>query len=175
VLLGIAAIVPSMVMGEVSLAILFNGPSLLIVVAGTALLGLAHHSPAEFKTAFAAGFGGEPLSTKEALKHAAVLSTLRLLALGCGVAGTFIGLIKMLQNLNDPTKIGPAIAIALLTTLYGIMLAGLVFGPLGARVGAGTSKDSITAAGPNGAYLIGLILGTLLSFFVMLVAMASFD
>lgn len=42
-----------------------------------------------------------------------------------GMTGTLIGLILMLRTLDNPSKIGPGMAIALLTTLYGIVLAGL--------------------------------------------------
>ena len=42
-----------------------------------------------------------------------------------GMIGTLIGLVQMLQNLSDPTKIGPAMAVALLTTLYGAVIANV--------------------------------------------------
>jgi chemotaxis protein MotA len=44
-----------------------------------------------------------------------------------GMIGTLIGLIQMLKNLNEPSKLGPAMAVALVTTLYGAVLAN-VFG-----------------------------------------------
>jgi len=47
-----------------------------------------------------------------------------------GMIGTLIGLIRMLANLDDPNKIGPGLATALLTTLYGTLLANLVFTPM---------------------------------------------
>ncbi len=47
-----------------------------------------------------------------------------------GMIGTLIGLVIMLQNMNDPSKIGPAMAIALLTTLYGAVTANLVALPM---------------------------------------------
>lgn len=43
-----------------------------------------------------------------------------------GMIGTLVGLILMLQNLDDPSKIAPNMAIALLTTLYGALLANMV-------------------------------------------------
>ena len=42
-----------------------------------------------------------------------------------GMIGTLIGLVAMLSNMDDPKAIGPAMAVALLTTLYGAMLANL--------------------------------------------------
>jgi len=53
-----------------------------------------------------------------------------------GMVGTLIGLIQMLQNLNDPTQIGAGMATALVTTFYGAVLANLVFLPLSNRAKA---------------------------------------
>lgn len=47
-----------------------------------------------------------------------------------GMIGTLIGLILMLQDMNDPGKIGGAMAVALLTTLYGSMMANMFFLPI---------------------------------------------
>jgi chemotaxis protein MotA len=47
-----------------------------------------------------------------------------------GMIGTLIGLVMMLGNMTDPKAIGPAMAVALLTTLYGALLANLIFGPM---------------------------------------------
>lgn len=47
-----------------------------------------------------------------------------------GMVGTIVGLIIMLQNIQNPADIGPAIALALVTTFYGAILAYLVFTPI---------------------------------------------
>lgn len=47
-----------------------------------------------------------------------------------GMIGTLIGLVQMLSNMDDPKSIGPAMAVALLTTLYGAMLANMVAMPI---------------------------------------------
>ena len=51
-----------------------------------------------------------------------------------GMIGTLIGLVNMLQNMNDPSSIGPAMAVALLTTLYGSLLANWICAPVGAKL-----------------------------------------
>ncbi|WP_319763989.1 MotA/TolQ/ExbB proton channel family protein [Maridesulfovibrio sp.] len=51
-----------------------------------------------------------------------------------GMIGTLIGLVQMLSNLSDPDAIGPAMAVALLTTLYGSVLANVVFLPLATKL-----------------------------------------
>lgn len=51
-----------------------------------------------------------------------------------GMVGTVIGLINMLGNLSDPSQLGAGMALALLTTLYGVMMANLVFNPMATRL-----------------------------------------
>lgn len=59
-----------------------------------------------------------------------VLSTLGDFAPAMGMIGTVIGLIQLLANMRDFEKLGPGMAIALLTTFYGLMLAHLLYLPL---------------------------------------------
>jgi chemotaxis protein MotA len=59
-----------------------------------------------------------------------------------GMIGTLIGLVIMLQNMADPDSIGPAMAIALLTTLYGMLLANLIALPLADKLG-NRSRDEL--------------------------------
>jgi len=47
-----------------------------------------------------------------------------------GMIGTLVGLVLMLGNMADPKAIGPAMAVALLTTLYGAMIANCIFMPI---------------------------------------------
>jgi chemotaxis protein MotA len=51
-----------------------------------------------------------------------------------GIIGTVMGLVHVLGNLSDPGKLGPAIAVAFLATLYGIGFANLVLLPLGKKL-----------------------------------------
>ncbi len=51
-----------------------------------------------------------------------------------GMIGTLVGLVQMLQNLSDPSQIGGGMATALLTTLYGAMLANMIFLPLAGKL-----------------------------------------
>lgn len=59
-----------------------------------------------------------------------VLSTLGDFAPAMGMIGTVIGLIQLLANMRDFEKLGPGMAIALLTTFYGLLLAHLLYLPL---------------------------------------------
>lgn len=51
-----------------------------------------------------------------------------------GLIGTLVGLVQMLGNLEDPSAIGPGMAIALLTTFYGTVLANMVFNPIATKL-----------------------------------------
>ena len=53
---------------------------------------------------------------------------------GFGMLGTVIGLIGMLNNLEDKSSLGPNMAVALVTTLYGSMLANWLFGPMAQKL-----------------------------------------
>ena len=59
-----------------------------------------------------------------------------------GMVGTLIGLVQMLQALDDPASIGPAMAVALLTTLYGAVAAFLIFGPIAQKLEHKTSEET---------------------------------
>ena len=58
-----------------------------------------------------------------------------------GMIGTLIGLVQMLSAMDDPKSIGPAMAIALLTTLYGAMLANMVALPLADKLTLRKSEE----------------------------------
>lgn len=56
------------------------------------------------------------------------------LAPAFGFLGTLIGLIAMLSKLSEPDKLGPAMAVALVTTLYGVILGNMVFLPFASKL-----------------------------------------
>ncbi len=60
-----------------------------------------------------------------------------------GLLGTLIGLVQMLGTLDDPKTIGPAMAIALLTTFYGSMMSSLFFLPVAGKLKSRTSVEII--------------------------------
>lgn len=60
-----------------------------------------------------------------------------------GMLGTVIGLIIMLGNLDDPETIGPAMAVALITTLYGVIFANLIFLPIAGRLRVKSEEEIV--------------------------------
>ncbi|MEQ9350290.1 MAG: MotA/TolQ/ExbB proton channel family protein [Alphaproteobacteria bacterium] len=60
-----------------------------------------------------------------------------------GLIGTLVGLVQMLGGLDDPSTIGPAMAVALLTTFYGAILANVVFLPLAGKLERNTNAEAM--------------------------------
>ncbi len=81
------------------------------------------------------------------------MGTIASLAPGFGMIGTLIGLIAMLQNMNDPSSIGPSMAVALITTLYGSLMANLIFTPMEKKLGASSAGEMLE----RGIILEGLL------------------
>ncbi|SFB97880.1 motility protein A [Pseudoalteromonas denitrificans] len=64
-----------------------------------------------------------------------VLNSFTELAPAMGMIGTLIGLVAMLVSMDDPKSIGPSMSVALLTTLYGALLANGFTGPFANKLG----------------------------------------
>lgn len=60
-----------------------------------------------------------------------------------GMIGTLIGLVQMLSSMSDPKSIGPAMAVALLTTLYGALIANLVCLPIADKLAFRCRQEQI--------------------------------
>lgn len=60
-----------------------------------------------------------------------------------GLIGTLIGLIQMLGQLNDPSTIGQAMAVALLTTFYGAALSYMIFQPLATKLERNSKQEAL--------------------------------
>ncbi|MCF8475231.1 MAG: MotA/TolQ/ExbB proton channel family protein [Emcibacter sp.] len=69
-----------------------------------------------------------------------------------GLIGTLVGLVQMLGNLSDPSTIGPAMAVALLTTFYGAIMAHMVLIPLASKAERNSGNESTL----NLLYLTGI-------------------
>ncbi len=60
-----------------------------------------------------------------------------------GMIGTLIGLVAMLSNMDDPKAIGPAMAVALLTTLYGAFFANVICLPISVKLNNRMDEERI--------------------------------
>jgi chemotaxis protein MotA len=71
----------------------------------------------------------------------AILDTTGKMAPAFGMIGTLIGLIFMLQSMDDPAAIGPGMAVALITTMYGAIIANVITGPIAEKLGANDADE----------------------------------
>ncbi len=60
-----------------------------------------------------------------------------------GMIGTLVGLVAMLANMDDPKAIGPAMAVALLTTLYGAVIANCIAGPIADKLKLRAAEEAL--------------------------------
>ena len=63
-----------------------------------------------------------------------VMNAMATYAPAFGMIGTVIGMILMLQNIDDPASLGAGLSIALITTLYGTLFANMFLGPLAGKL-----------------------------------------
>jgi chemotaxis protein MotA len=82
-------------------------------------------------------------TTARVYRSASVLRKAAEIAPAMGLIGTLIGLVHMLGHLGDPKAIGPAMAVALLTTFYGAVLANMVFNPLASKFERNAAEEHL--------------------------------
>lgn len=72
-----------------------------------------------------------------------LLDTIGALAPAFGMIGTLIGLIAMLKTLNDPSTIGASMAVALITTFYGAIIANMIMIPLSTKLEVRQKEETL--------------------------------
>ena len=90
-----------------------------------------------------------------AVRHAKAAGVLRKAAdvsPAMGLIGTLVGLVQMLGQLDDPSTIGPSMAVALLTTFYGAVLSNMVFSPLASKLERNSDEEMLL----NNIYVTGV-------------------
>jgi len=75
--------------------------------------------------------------------HGSIFSQWSGLAGAMGMIGTLIGLVAMLLNMADPAAIGPSMAVALLTTMYGAMIGNIFGGPIATILGIRNDDETL--------------------------------
>ena len=84
----------------------------------------------------------EQTSTRHKV-HGSIFSQWSGLAGAMGMIGTLIGLVAMLLNMADPSAIGPSMAVALLTTMYGAMIGNIFGGPIATILGIRNDDETL--------------------------------
>ncbi|PIP80467.1 MAG: flagellar motor protein PomA [Gammaproteobacteria bacterium CG22_combo_CG10-13_8_21_14_all_40_8] len=87
--------------------------------------------------------GDVKLSSQRHEDGAAVFKSLADIAPAMGMIGTLVGLVGMLANMDDPKSIGPAMAIAILTTLYGALMANMMAIPVREKLLMRNEEDKL--------------------------------
>jgi chemotaxis protein MotA len=83
------------------------------------------------------------LTKKNLDTGSAIFAAMATYAPAFGMIGTLIGLVQMLANLDDPSTIGPKMAVAMITTFYGAIMANLFFTPMSDKL-KGRTEEEIT-------------------------------
>ncbi len=131
-ILGLIIILTTLMVGIGSnLSAMIDPPSLIITVGGTlaALLFAGQSIGNMFGAVFSAD--AEPAQLHAAARAWELTGAF---ALSFGAIGTIIGLVIMLKHMDDPSAIGPGMAIGLLTLFYGLIIAFAIALPLRSRL-----------------------------------------
>ena len=86
------------------------------------------------------------LTAREHKLGYSVLASMGGYAPAFGMVGTLIGLVQMLANLDDPSSIGPKMAVAMITTFYGALLANLLFIPMSDKLKLRSEEEILNMA-----------------------------
>lgn len=84
------------------------------------------------------------MASERHLQGASIFKTMADVAPAMGMIGTLIGLVAMLSNMDDPKSIGPAMAVALLTTLYGAIMANMVGIPIASKLKSRDTEEKVS-------------------------------
>jgi hypothetical protein len=151
-------------------------PSATLVVCVTVAGALLSFPASVTREALGSWSAGGALSEDQARQSHQVFQNMGRIAMAAGLLGTLIGLMQMLRQLDDPTQIGPAMAVAMLTLFYGVLLGVVLLRAMAneclARGGLGLPARSRT--GSASVYLLMLATFVLLfCFAIMLVSMGQ--
>jgi chemotaxis protein MotA len=86
------------------------------------------------------------LAIERHTKGADMFKAMGIYAPAMGMIGTLVGLVQMLSNMSDPAAIGPAMAVALLTTLYGAIIANAFANPLSEKLTLISNSEKLNKA-----------------------------
>ena len=111
-----------------SLLAFIDFPSMLLILGVSSGVVLSRHSLPSIRIGIRA-IAHRPTDVGEQQTAAAALGSARSGILGAAAAGFLIGIVQILQNMADPSAIGPAMAVALLTAFYAVVLSELIIAP----------------------------------------------
>jgi flagellar motor component MotA len=162
--------------GDITMFIDINS---MILVMGITAAGLwMCYGPMTLITTFRQTLLTKHASTQTQLKQAVtILSSAYQLVWAAGLSGTLLGLVIMLSNMDDPAAIGPGMAVALLTTMYGLIFGEFVIGPIryvmNSQITHTSSADPAANSAPRSMlpYGIAIVMMVAVVFFVLIVSL----
>lgn len=156
---GITLLLTSILLGS-NLAVFFDMYALVLVLGGTLSFGIASHGIGPVIRGIRAGYASTPLHPTDGKEAIWVLHTLRSIAYAMGGVGVLIGVTRMLHSFDEPSHIGPFMALSLLSLLYSFVIAGLWLSPICERIQVEVGP-SVTPQLSENIALFGLSLGAL--------------
>lgn len=150
-LFGAATVAATFLFGLIMsgpIAVVVDGTSFMVVIAGTAGLLMATHGPRAGAEAVRALILGPP-DRDTAARATSLFLTGGLASFGLGVVWSLEGCIYILANMFDPRSAGPALGVSLLTALYGLIggLGGIAAAIAVARRAGAQALESTTGIG----------------------------
>lgn len=142
-LIGFVATVVVAILYGSHLGLFIDVPSLVLVTGATVFLLITRHNVKDI------------LSLTDEVTSSGITA-----ALFSGAIGNIIGMVQILQHLSDPTHIGPALALSLLSVFYGLVLAAIFYAVKKEKIGSFK----------NGVIGFGLGLSTLVPYGMMMMS-----
>ncbi len=174
-----ACVALAILMGGLGVGPFLDLPSVLLVALPTVGMTVAAFGVREPVQAVAFLVAGQPTQAQLS-RGAGIAFSVGAFALGSGMLGSLIGMVQLLQNMSDPTAIGPGMAVALLSTLYAIGTALVAFVAalrLAERSGRAEAIGASGGVGMLAMTVAGLVFYApvvAMSFLVLLAAMLVF-
>ena len=108
-----------------------NLPSALLVLGLSYFLGVAAYGRRDFNYSLKALLFAyrRKLPHSLGIRHVGIIRSMRQYLIMSGVLGFLVGVVQMLNHMDDPSAIGPAVAVALLTVVYGVLLVLFICQP----------------------------------------------
>jgi len=178
-LLGISTVFFVILLEGAHLSMLLNlGAAVLCIICPFLLSLVVYRS--DLFNAFSAAFGGQVSESVDLKKSMEIILGLRINCLSMGGVGFLIGLMGFLATTSDPSKIGPWIAVAILSAVYATTIAELFLAPLINRLGILMLDPAELGPSSNGsdwkrAALTDLLLSIVLIFGGVFVEMTTGD
>ena len=141
-----------------SILMFIDVASLLFVTVMPLFFTLGFHGTTDLSKAIIAALRANKLDEKSSFSYQQTLSTLRLTTSASGVVGGLVGFVSLLARMDDPSKVGPAMAVCLLTALYAVIIAELLIAPLINRLKQATTHKVIdqSSLGPSVITLVSI-------------------